>query len=511
MVFITSLLRPPCSHDSIYDIRILTYLIWMLQMLLKKYGVYQGSQPVPENLLKPLVGMFYGNGFGGWLVHNTLLWFLVCLFVTELLFFYINKMSGNKSSAMLLILILFAFLGYADSIYSPIRLPFSIDVAFVAIVFYGLGYVLRNGLPASWLGLFFAIVCLAVGILTSHLNGRIDMNENHYGNGFLFYLSALSNIYFYIYLFAHVANSKYLERIAFVGKNSMKSPRNLKTRHSAFFPDCIEYDDVGLLQKLRTVPKMFYSLDSKERFSQLLSEQEPDIVHGHNIYGRLTSSIVDVAKKASVPMVLTLHDYKLICPAYLMLNHGATCEKCKNYRYYSCTITRCHRNSFLASLVYTAESYFSSILKKYNWIRYLICPSEFMRNKCVEMGLPEAKLRVIHNFLDYTGFEPNYEGGNYALYAGKLTKEKGVMTLIKAVKGLDFPLKIVGDGEMRRRIEAFVKENDIKNVEFLGFKSGEELKSYFRNAAFHIVPSEWYENAPMDNHRGICLRQTCSR
>lgn len=200
---------------------ILTYLIWMLQMLLKKYGVYQGSQPVPENLLKPLVGMFYGNGFGGWLVHNTLLWFLVCLFVTELLFFYINKMSGNKSSAMLLILILFAFLGYADSIYSPIRLPFSIDVAFVAIVFYGLGYVLRNGLPASWLGLFFAIVCLAVGILTSHLNGRIDMNENHYGNGFLFYLSALSNIYFYIYLFAHVANSKYLERIAFVGKNSL--------------------------------------------------------------------------------------------------------------------------------------------------------------------------------------------------------------------------------------------------------------------------------------------------
>ena len=278
---------------------------------------------------------------------------------------------------------------------------------------------------------------------------------------------------------------------------SMKSPRNLKTRHSAFFPDCIEYDDVGLLQKLRTVPKMFYSLDSKERFSQLLSEQEPDIVHGHNIYGRLTSSIVDVAKKASVPMVLTLHDYKLICPAYLMLNHGATCEKCKNYRYYSCTITRCHRNSFLASLVYTAESYFSSILKKYNWIRYLICPSEFMRNKCVEMGLPEAKLRVIYNFLDYTGFEPNYEGGNYALYAGKLTKEKGVMTLIKAVKGLDFPLKIVGDGEMRGEYEAFVKENDIKNVEFLGFKSGEELKSYFRNAAFHIVPSEWYENAPM--------------
>jgi glycosyltransferase involved in cell wall biosynthesis len=278
---------------------------------------------------------------------------------------------------------------------------------------------------------------------------------------------------------------------------SMKSPHNRDTKHAVFFPDCIEYDDVGLLERLRTVPKMVYSLDSKVRFSQLLSKEQPDIVHGHNIYGRLTSSIVDVAKKAGVPMVLTLHDYKLICPSYLMLNHGVTCEKCRNHRFYNCAITRCHRDSFLASFVYMAESYFNAILKKYEWVSSFLCPSEFMKSKCVEMGLPEAKLKVIQNFLDYSGFEPKYEGGSYMLYAGKLTKEKGVMTLIKAVKGLDFPLKIVGDGEMRGEYEAFVKSNDIKNVEFLGFKSGEELKSYFRNAAFHIVPSEWYENAPM--------------
>jgi len=278
---------------------------------------------------------------------------------------------------------------------------------------------------------------------------------------------------------------------------AMHNSLNKKIPYSSYFPSGISYDNTGLVEKIKTAPKIIYSLDAKRQFHRLLSSVNVDIIHAHNIYGRLTSSIVDAAKIMKKPIVLTLHDYKLVCPSYLMLNHGTTCEKCKGAHYYHCFVTRCHRDSFVASFIYSLESYFNSVLRKYDWIRYLICPSNFIKEKFIEMGMPEDKLKIVYNLLDCTDFAPNYDGGKYLLYAGKLTKEKGVMTLLKAVTGLDLSLKIVGDGPLRSEYEGYVRENQLNNVTFEGFKSGEELKSYFRYAAFHIVPSEWYENAPM--------------
>ena len=108
-----------------------------------------------------------------------------------------------------------------------------------------------------------------------------------------------------------------------------------------------------------------------------------------------------------------------------MLNHGKSCERCKGGRYYYCTATRCHRNSLAASLIYTFESYFNLLLKKYDWIRYFLCPSNFLKEKLIEMGMAEDRLVVIRNFLRCSEFEPNYDSDGYILYAGKLTPEKG--------------------------------------------------------------------------------------
>jgi len=278
---------------------------------------------------------------------------------------------------------------------------------------------------------------------------------------------------------------------------AMHNSLNRETPYSSFFPYGISYDNVGLTEKIKAAPKIVYSFDSRRQFRRLLSSVDVDVIHAHNIYGRLTTAIVDAAKEAQLPMVLTLHDYKLVCPSYLLLKHGITCEKCRNGRYYHCTITRCHRNSLIPSMIYTIESYFNLFLKKYDWIRCFICPSIFLKEKLIEMGMPGEKLYVVKNFLDYSSFLPNYGQGNYILYAGKLTEEKGVMTLIKAVEGLDIMLKIVGDGPLRQKCETYTRERMIDNVSFEGFKVGDELKEYFRNALFHIVPSLCYENAPM--------------
>ncbi len=277
----------------------------------------------------------------------------------------------------------------------------------------------------------------------------------------------------------------------------MNGSRNLPSPYTKFFPADTHVDDIGLKEKIRTVTKIFYNFEARRRFSDLLGTVSVDLIHAHNIYGRLTSAIIDAAERKDVPVVLTAHDYKSVCPSYLMLNHGQICERCKNGRYFHCVLTKCHRNSYLDSAIYTTESYFNKLFRKYAGVRFILCPSEFLKRKLILMGVQENKLVVIRNFLDYTAYRPKYGTTNYILYAGKLTHEKGVLTLIRAIEGLDIEVRIVGDGPLRRAYEEYVKKNKISNVIFEGFQTGEALQTLFRNAAFHVVPSACYENAPM--------------
>jgi glycosyltransferase involved in cell wall biosynthesis len=273
--------------------------------------------------------------------------------------------------------------------------------------------------------------------------------------------------------------------------------KNFSSEYSRFFPGPVEYEDVSLLKKLSASFKLIHSIESKKRISSLIGYFKPDIIHAHNIYGRLTSSIVDSAKIRDIPVVMTLHDYKLICPSYLMLFNRKVCERCIGHKFYCCILTKCHKESLAASLVYTFETYFNYYFKKYEWIKYLICPSKFSLKKHLEAGTPEEKLIYIPNFIKTEDFEPDYEPGDYILFVGRLSKEKGVLTLLKAVKGLDIELKIVGDGPIREEYEKYIRNERITNVTFEGYKSGEELKSLYKKSAFVIFPSEWFENAPM--------------
>lgn len=269
--------------------------------------------------------------------------------------------------------------------------------------------------------------------------------------------------------------------------------KNMPSECSRYFASPIEYENVSLAKKIAKGFSLIYSYECRKRFSELLDYFSPDLIHAHNIYGRLTTSIIDAAKKKKIPVVMTLHDYKLICPSYLMLLNDSVCERCIGGKFYRCVLKKCHKGRRDASLFFTLESYFNSIFDKYDYIGYFICPSRFSLKKHAEAGIPEEKLVHIPNFINVKGFEPNYENNGYILYVGRLSREKGVLTLLKAIKSRDIPVRIVGDGPMRGEYESFVKENDISNVFFEGYKRGDELRNLFINATFLIFPSTWYE------------------
>lgn len=273
--------------------------------------------------------------------------------------------------------------------------------------------------------------------------------------------------------------------------------KNIHSEYSEYFASDIEYQNVSLIKKISAGAKLIYSYECRKKFDELLKLFNPNIIHAHNIYGRLTTSIIDAAKERQIPVVMTLHDLKLICPSYLMLLNGEICESCKGGKFYHCTVKRCHKGSLLQSLIYTIESYFNSLFGKYDWISYFVCPSNFLMKKHIEAGIPEKKLIYIANFIKTKIFEPNYSGGKYILFVGRLSREKGIMTLLNATKDLKIPVWIVGDGPMRAECEGFVKKNKIVNVVFKGYKSGNELEDLFRNCAFLVFPSQCYENAPM--------------
>ncbi|MEA3225773.1 MAG: glycosyltransferase family 4 protein [Planctomycetota bacterium] len=278
---------------------------------------------------------------------------------------------------------------------------------------------------------------------------------------------------------------------------SQTHPGNEHSEYSDCFPPFTDWRAGSVLRKVPTALGIMYNRRAGRGFLRFLRESESDVVHAHNIYGGLTTSILDEAQRKRVPVVMTLHDYKLICPSYLTLNRGRICEDCKGGKFIHCLFNRCHKESLVASSVYCLESYLNRWLHKYDSIRYLICPSLFSLRKHAENGISEERLVHIPNFVNAAEHEPNCEGGEYALFVGRLSTEKGIMTLLRAIKELKTPLRIVGDGPLRTEYELFVRSNRMSQVTFEGYRSGDELESLYQNARFVVMPSECHENAPM--------------
>lgn len=201
-----------------FSFGILTYFIWVVPILMRKYGIYQGTYPVPDSLfIKPFLGMFYGIGDSEWLPHNGMLWFLACLFIVEVIFYLINSFFRTWRP-LLVVLLVFALIGYLDSVYFSYRVPFSADIALTAVVLYGLGYLTKDYLLRSDANILYAFICLLLGMAIGFINDRVDMNSNIYGNPILFYTSSLLSIYAYISFAKRIPGNRFVN---YVGANSL--------------------------------------------------------------------------------------------------------------------------------------------------------------------------------------------------------------------------------------------------------------------------------------------------
>lgn len=282
---------------------------------------------------------------------------------------------------------------------------------------------------------------------------------------------------------------------------SMRHPQNLPCAEERFFVSHIDFAALNTKKNPITAAKVLarsiYSLEARRRIRALLSEIRPDIAHLQNIHSHITPSILTELERAHIPVLWTLHDYKLICPEDSFLSNGVICEACKGGRFYECTRRRCKKGSLAASFVASLEAYAHQWLRIPEKIYQFIAPSQFLRTKFIEFGWPAEKIVFIRNFLPNGARRPYHSDGKYGLYLGTLKPTKGVRTLLGALKAIpDIPFHILGAGDELRTYQEIAQAMNLTKVSFPGFLTGSALQEEINGAAFGVIPSEWYENCP---------------
>lgn len=225
---------------------------------------------------------------------------------------------------------------------------------------------------------------------------------------------------------------------------------------------------------------------------EIIKKENPDIAHIHNIFYCVTPSVYFALKEEGIPIVQSLHNYRLFCLRGTFYNKGEVCEKCRDKMLFKGVLERCWRNSLFSSFFLAKILHNKTFLKN---IDSFIVTSNFSKNKFIELGLDPSKLHLKTNFLS-SNFEENIEDKKYALFLGRLVDYKGVETLMKAFGGHPaLKLKIIGDGPLRERMEDFSQKHE--NVEWLGRVKREKVIEAIKNCSFLVFPSECYENMPL--------------
>jgi len=257
-----------------------------------------------------------------------------------------------------------------------------------------------------------------------------------------------------------------------------------------------EVEELSLFERTTLARRMIFAEDSKREIQEMLRLEKPDLVHVHNTFLMISPSVYEACSEAHVPVLQTLHNYRLHCPAATFYRHGHVCEECPRQGLWRSAWHGCYRDSRLAT---TAVAMMLQVHRlRRTWqekIDGFLTPTEFARQKLVESGLPAEKVRVKPNFVSP---DPGVKDqpGSYALFAGRLSEEKGIATILEAWKSLriSIPLIIAGDGPLRRQLEQDSVGNSLRGITFLGRLSLNETRAAMKGARFLIVPSVWYES-----------------
>jgi glycosyltransferase involved in cell wall biosynthesis len=265
-----------------------------------------------------------------------------------------------------------------------------------------------------------------------------------------------------------------------------------------FVAHSLEIETMTLAAKGMAFLQVPYNLQSARRLGMFIRTHQPDVAHVHNVFPLLSPSVYAVCKSYSVPVVQTVHNFRFMCPNGLFFTKGEICEACLQQGFMAAVKNRCMHDSLPISALYAAAIALAwgtgNVLR--NIDRY-IALTDFVRDKLAAGGVPREKIRVCGNFIGKFSEAPARKG-NYALYIGRLSSEKGLGTLLSAFRRVpDLTLKIAGSGPMEAVLKQYVNENAMYNVEFIGFVAGGAKQRLIEEALCTIIPSEWYENFPM--------------
>lgn len=224
-----------------------------------------------------------------------------------------------------------------------------------------------------------------------------------------------------------------------------------------------------------------------------IKREKPDVVNVHNLYPFISPAALRECRKAGVPVVMTIHNFRLICPTGLFMRNGRPCEYClEKGNEWGCVKYNCE-NSILKSVGYAARNAVARIRRHYiDCVDRFACITDFQRRKLIEAGFPEEKLVVIPNSVDVPE-KSIFNTGRYVAYSGRISREKGVDLIIEVARRHP-EIQFRFAGALR---DKEIVENLPDNVELTGYLSGAALNDFYTNARFFVMASRWYEGFPM--------------
>jgi glycosyltransferase involved in cell wall biosynthesis len=259
---------------------------------------------------------------------------------------------------------------------------------------------------------------------------------------------------------------------------------------------------------------LVWNREAARSLERLIVQTRPAVAHLHNIYHHLSPSILPVLRRHRIPVVMTLHDLRLLCPAIHMLRDGKVCERCKGGHFHQAVLGRCVKDSRAASLLAAVETAHQRGRRLYeDGVRVFLCPSRFYLEKYAEWGFPREKLRHLPNFVDLDQWSPERLPAAPArdayLYFGRISREKGLRYALEAQQlwerghadgTIDQPpleFLIAGSGPCDGNVRAKVAQLELKTARVLGPLDTDALRGVMARAKFSVLPSVWYENGPM--------------
>ncbi len=270
--------------------------------------------------------------------------------------------------------------------------------------------------------------------------------------------------------------------------------KNLPSEYDKYFADAPEIREQSFGGKIKAIPRFFRNSDAARKLDKLLTDTKPDIAHLHNIFNGLSMSILPVFAKHGVPVVMTIHDSRLVCPTANWMLKGKHCHNCRNSLYTNCLFHQCYDNNLTISLFSMLEMIHKDFLFNYDKYisKYIFLNHEYISQMSLHHPYFQAKSDILFNFTPLKDASRHTQ--DYLLFFGRLTEEKGIATIMEAAKKApNVKIKFAGEGRMLEYIE----RQSLPNVETLGFLKGEKLDKTVREAKAVLVPSEWMENNPM--------------